>query len=40
MRPANQLTSAVLKVGEGFVVKGRTRGDRIMITAAHCLPHR
>ena len=41
MRPANQLTSAVLKVGEGrsFVVKRRTRGDRIIITAAHCLPH-
>ena len=41
MRPTNQSTSAVLKVGEGrgFMVKRRTRGDRIIITAAHCLPH-
>ena len=40
MRPDNQLTSAVLKVGDGrgFVIKRRMNGDRIVITAAHCLP--
>jgi hypothetical protein len=37
--PSKSIDVRCLKVGEGFVVKRRTRGDRIMITAAHCLPH-
>jgi hypothetical protein len=40
VRPDDRLAAAVLKVGggRGFVIKRHAHGDRVVITAAHCLP--
>ena len=40
MRPDDRLAAAVLRVGggRGFVINRHAHGDRVVITAAHCLP--
>ncbi len=40
MHPDDRLAAAVLRVGggRGFVIKRHVQGDRVVITAAHCLP--